>query len=158
MVPSDFTTASFGEFSLRPPKRSASSVTLPSGSVRVIRREPCSQVMRRPWRSSVLPLALLLGSRQTVVSSRGAHRMILLRGMSLKSRQPWPAIQTGPSVKPKPLARRSTRASLRRIRRKESSWMMNSLSFIIVSNPKAGWHKLGQRPSIHNECLAGHIR
>ncbi len=55
---SDFTTMSLGAFSRFPSKLSASTVILPSFSVRVTRRvTECSQVTRRPWRSRVLPLA-----------------------------------------------------------------------------------------------------
>ena len=58
MLSSDLTTMSFGAFSRLPSKLSASTVTLPSFSVRVMRRvTECSQVTRRPWRSRVLPLA-----------------------------------------------------------------------------------------------------
>ena len=56
-VPSDFTTTSLGELSFLPSKRSARTVIVPSGSVLVTRRIPCSHVTRRPWRSRVLPLA-----------------------------------------------------------------------------------------------------
>ena len=58
MLSSDFTTMSFGAFSRLPSNLSASTVTLPSFSVRVTRRvTECSQVTRRPWRSRTLPLA-----------------------------------------------------------------------------------------------------
>ncbi len=57
MLPSLFTTTSFGEFSRLPSHESISTVTLPSYSVRVTRRPPCSHVTSRPWRSRVLPLA-----------------------------------------------------------------------------------------------------
>src|SRR5258707_11226255 len=53
---SDFTTMSFGAFSRLPSKLSASTVILPSFSVRVMRRvTECSQVTRRPWRSLAIP-------------------------------------------------------------------------------------------------------
>jgi hypothetical protein len=53
--PSDFTTTSLG-----PVRRvfwncEASTVTVPSCSVRVSVRLPSSQVTSRPWRSRVLP-------------------------------------------------------------------------------------------------------
>ena len=56
VAPSDVTTASFGEFSLLPLYLSAMMVIEPSSSVRVTRRPACSQVIRRPSRSMVLPL------------------------------------------------------------------------------------------------------
>jgi hypothetical protein len=55
--PSDLTTTSFGPVSRLPSKRSASTVIVPSYSVRVRRWLPISQVMSRPCRSRVLPLA-----------------------------------------------------------------------------------------------------
>ncbi len=61
--PSDLTTTSLGELSGLPSNLSISTVMLPSYSVRVIRRPLCSQVTSRPWRSRVLPLALLEGLR-----------------------------------------------------------------------------------------------
>ena len=58
MLSSDLTTMSFGAFRRLPSKLSASTVILPSFSVRVMRRvTECSQVTSRPWRSRVLPLA-----------------------------------------------------------------------------------------------------
>ena len=58
MVSSDLTTMSFGAFSRLPSNLSASTVILPSFSVRVTRRvTECSQVTSRPWRSRALPLA-----------------------------------------------------------------------------------------------------
>src|SRR5712691_4536924 len=59
---------SFGELSGLPSKRSAITVIEPSCSVRVTRRESCSQVSRRPWRSRVLPLALFEGLRNTLTA------------------------------------------------------------------------------------------
>jgi hypothetical protein len=53
--PSERQITSFGEFSGLSSKRSAITVTGPSYSVRVTRRASCSQVIRRPWRSRVLP-------------------------------------------------------------------------------------------------------
>jgi hypothetical protein len=63
MVSSAATTMSLGELSRLPWKRSATTVMLPSGSVRVTRRAPLSQVSRRPCRSRVLPLAWLENER-----------------------------------------------------------------------------------------------
>ncbi len=84
--PSDRTTTSFGELSGLPWKRSSRTVIVPSYSVRVTRR-PCSQVIRRPWRSRVLPLAKLEGLRKMVtrpVSS--SHLRMRSFGMSLHRR------------------------------------------------------------------------
>ncbi len=61
--PSDFTTTSFGEFSRLPSNESISTVMEPSYSVLTTRRPPCSQVISRPWRSRVLPLAKFDGLR-----------------------------------------------------------------------------------------------
>ena len=55
--PSDLTTTSLGPVSRLPSKRSASTVIVPSYSVRVSRCVSISQVISRPWRSRVLPLA-----------------------------------------------------------------------------------------------------
>ena len=58
MVSSDLTTMSLGELSFLPSKLSASTVDLPSFSKRTTRRvTECSQLISRPWRSRVLPLA-----------------------------------------------------------------------------------------------------
>src|SRR5262249_13329585 len=54
---------SFGELSRLPSNRSINTVIDPSYSVRVMRRVSCSQLMRRPWRSRVLPLAWFEGLR-----------------------------------------------------------------------------------------------
>src|ERR1700704_6365736 len=96
--PSDLQTMSFGELSGLPSKRSAITVIEPSCSVRVTRRESCSQVSRRPWRSRVLPLALFEGLRNTLTAPvSSSHFMILLFGMSLQSRYRPSPIHTGPS-------------------------------------------------------------
>jgi hypothetical protein len=60
---SDLTTMSFGELSGLPSNLSAIVMTVPSYSVRETRRVSCSQLSSRPWRSRVLPLALLDGLR-----------------------------------------------------------------------------------------------
>ena len=61
--------------------------TVPSYSVRETRRPPCSQVIRRPWRSRVLPLAKLEGLRNTLTAPvSSSHFMIRLLGMSLHNR------------------------------------------------------------------------
>jgi hypothetical protein len=60
---------------------------LQRADVRVTRRASCSQVMSRPWRSRVLPLAQFDGLRKvltTPVSS--SHLMIRSLGMSLHKR------------------------------------------------------------------------
>src|SRR2546427_7450966 len=62
---SDLTTTSFVPLSGLPSNRSISTVIVPSYSVRVTRRPLCSQVMSRPWRSRVLPLAWFEGLRRS---------------------------------------------------------------------------------------------
>ena len=85
--PSDFTTTSFGEFSRLPSKVSISTVIVPSYSVRVTRRPPCSQVTSRPWRSRVLPLAKFDGLRKMLTAPvSSSHLMMRLLGMSLHNR------------------------------------------------------------------------
>jgi hypothetical protein len=59
----DRITASFGEFSFLPLNLSAMTVIEPSSSVRVTRRPLCSQVIRRPSRSMVLPFEFIDGCR-----------------------------------------------------------------------------------------------
>ncbi|MCY1237667.1 hypothetical protein D9M72_503750 [compost metagenome] len=61
--PSERTTTSFGELSRLPFQRSAMVTMLPSCSVRLTRRLPCSQVTSRPCRSVVLPLEKFDGWR-----------------------------------------------------------------------------------------------
>ena len=55
--PSDLTTTSFGRVERLALEPVGTTVIVPSYSVRVTRRVPCSQVTSRPWRSRVLPLA-----------------------------------------------------------------------------------------------------
>ena len=87
MESSDFTITSLGELSGLPSKLSASTVMLPSCSVRVTRRVPCSQVTKRPCRSRVLPFAWSDGLRNTLTTPvSSSHRMIRLLGMSLHSK------------------------------------------------------------------------
>ena len=58
----------------------------PSSSVRVTRRPLCSQVIRRPSRSMVLPFEFIEGWRKTLVwPSSSTYRMMRLLGMSLNS-------------------------------------------------------------------------
>lgn len=82
-----FTTKSLGELSRLPSNRSASTVISPSYSVRVTRRVRCSQEIRWPWRSRVVPFAWFDGLRSTptapVASSQCTSRLL---GMSLQMR------------------------------------------------------------------------
>src|SRR6266849_4213434 len=109
--PSDVTTTSLGELSRLPAKPSHSTVSVPSGSVRVTRLAPCSQVTRRPWRSRVLPLAVLDGLRKTLTAPvSSSHFMMRSFGMSLHSRWRPSPNQAGPSHQRNPVASRSTAA------------------------------------------------
>jgi hypothetical protein len=82
--PSERQTMSLGELRRLPSKLWASTVMLPSYSVRVTRRLSCSQLRRRPWRSRVLPLVKLEGLRKTDTTPvSSSHFMIRLLGMSL---------------------------------------------------------------------------
>src|SRR5438445_7556565 len=82
--PSDLHTMSFGELRGLPSNLSATVVIVPSYSVRDTRRVPCSQVIRRPWRSRELPLAKFDGLRKTdAVPVSSSQRMMRLFGMSL---------------------------------------------------------------------------
>jgi hypothetical protein len=84
--PSDFTAASFGLFRRSPRHRSASTVTVPSCSVRVTRRLPCSQVISRPSRSRVLPLVYPAKRRKTATEPvSSSRRSIRSLGMSLQT-------------------------------------------------------------------------
>src|ERR671912_379047 len=86
--PSDLHTTSLGEFSGLPPNRSATTVMVPSYSVRVTRRASCSHDTRRPPRSRVLPLVLLDGVRKTLTAPVcSSPFMTRLLGMSLHSRK-----------------------------------------------------------------------
>jgi len=81
-VPSLFTTTSFGEFRARPPQESTSTSISPVAvESRLIRAgsaiEPCSQITRRPSRSSVMPLAALAGSRTTVTRPLARSRRLI---------------------------------------------------------------------------------
>src|SRR5438876_12380091 len=85
---SDLTTTSLGELSGLPSNLSMSTVTLPSYSVRVTRRVSCSQVTSRPWRSRVLPAALLEGWRLVLVRPvTSSQRRMRLLGMALQGLQ-----------------------------------------------------------------------
>ena len=105
--PSDLTTTSFGELSglpSTPSKRLQMTVIVPSCSVRVTRRPPCSQVTSRPWRSRVLPLALFEGLRKTLTSPvSSSHFRMRLFGMSLHNRQRRSPNHTGPSLQRQPV-------------------------------------------------------
>src|SRR5215469_2238963 len=96
--PSDLTTTSLGELRRLPSKLSRMVVRLPSGSVRLTRLPPCSQLTRRPWRSRVLPLVKLEGLRNTETAPvSSSHLRMRLLGMSLhRKKRPSPN-QTGPS-------------------------------------------------------------
>src|SRR5262245_47597170 len=105
--PSDFTTTSFGELSFlpsTPSNRLHSTVSVPSCSVRVTCRPPCSQVTSRPCRSRVLPLAWFDGLRKTLTSPvSSSHLRMRLFGMSLHRRQRRSPNQTGPSLHRQPV-------------------------------------------------------
>ena len=66
--PSLRTTTSLGEFRRLPSKRSASTLIVPSTSVRVTRRARCSQLTRRPSGSTVCPLVWPAGERKVTPS------------------------------------------------------------------------------------------
>ena len=66
IAPSDFTTTSLGRSRRLPWKLLATTVMLPSASVRVTRRVRCSAETMRPCRSRVRPLASLVFSIATV--------------------------------------------------------------------------------------------
>src|SRR4029077_10487783 len=106
---------SFGEFRGLPSKRSATTVIVPSYSVRVTRRASCSQVRSRPCRSRVLPFALFDGFRKTLIAPvSSSHLRIRLFGMSLQRRYRPSPNQTGPSDQRYPVPSRSTLAELTR--------------------------------------------
>src|SRR4051794_41932097 len=66
MLSSDLTTMSFGALSRLPSNLSASTVILPSFSVRVMRRgTQCSQVTSRPWRARAWAVGELALGRET---------------------------------------------------------------------------------------------
>ena len=88
IVSSDLTTTSLVPLSGLPSNLSISTVMVPSYSVRVMRRPLCSQVISRPWRSRVLPLAWFEGLRKMLTRPlSSSQRMMRLLGMSLQSRQ-----------------------------------------------------------------------
>ena len=105
--PSRATITSLGLFSSFPCQWLAIVSRRPSGDSRTTELVTCSQTMRLPSLSSVIPLHLLLGSRRTVTPSSGCQRRRLSAGMSLKWSEP-SGIQIGPSVNVKPVATRST--------------------------------------------------
>ena len=89
---------SLGAFRRLPSKLSASTLILPSRSVRVMRRvTECSPLSSRPWRSRVLPLAWLAPLRWVLKPpSFSLYFMMRLLGMSLSSRwPPTPATVSG---------------------------------------------------------------
>ena len=80
-------TMSFGELSGLPSNLSITVVTVPSYSVREMRRCPCSHERSRPWRSRVLPLAKPLGLRKLLTAPvSSSQRTMRLFGMSLHRR------------------------------------------------------------------------
>src|ERR1700721_2013136 len=102
--PSDLTTPSFGELSSLPLKRLQRTVIVPSCSVRVTRRAPCSQVTSRPCRSRVFPLELSDGLRETLTAPvSSSHLSIRLFGLSLHRRKRPPPTHTGPSLQRQPV-------------------------------------------------------
>src|SRR3954468_19476117 len=105
--PSEATITSFGLFSSLSPQCVASVSRVPSGRSRTTELVTCSQTIRLPSLSSVMPLHLLLGSRSTDTPSSGCQRRRLSPGMSLKWSEP-SDIQIGPSVNVKPVAICST--------------------------------------------------
>src|SRR5437763_10711668 len=108
--PSDATMSSLRLFSSLSPQCVASVSRVPSGCSRTTELVTCSQTIRLPSLSRVIPLHLLLGSRNTETPSLGCQRRRLSPGMSLKWSDP-SAIQIGPSVNVKPVAICSTSAS-----------------------------------------------
>src|SRR5580704_19281842 len=102
--PSDLTTTSFGELSGLPSNLLHRMVIVPSCSVRVTRRAPCSQVTNRPWRSRVLPLELFDGLRNTLTAPvSSSHLSMRSFGMSLHSTKRPSPNQTGPSLQRQPV-------------------------------------------------------
>src|SRR5687768_10284519 len=131
--PSDFTTTSLGEFSGLPSNFSATTVIVPSYSVRLTRRASCSHVTRRPWRSRVLPLELFDGLRKTVTAPvSSSHFMMRLFGMSLHSRYRPSPNHTGPSLQRQPSAIFSILA-------KPSLYLLNAGSMARTSGSGYRW-------------------
>ena len=84
--PSDFTTTSFGEFSVLPSKLSASTVIAPSYSVRVTRRPSCSQVTQPALAIARVAVGVVRGLRKTLTAPvSSSHFRMRLFGMSLHS-------------------------------------------------------------------------
>src|SRR5437588_2183059 len=133
--PSRATITSFGLFSSLSPQCVASVSRAPSGRSRTTELVTCSQTIRFPSLSRVIPLHLLLGSRSTVTPSSGCQRRRLSPGMSLKWSDP-SAIQIGPSVKVKPVAICSTSASSSTSRRSSSE-----CTETVMTNPPSDLRK-----------------
>ena len=125
-VPSDFTTTSFGELNFFPSYSLTSVFTVPSFSVTETRRPVCSAETRRPCKSSVLPLMLLLGLRNVVTPSALVHFFNSFAGISLKTRKP-SGCHTGPSVNIMSPASFCTRASA-------AAQLRNSFSFLMTKD------------------------
>ena len=134
MAPSLFTTTSLGLLSSLPSWWLASTVIVPSGSVRVRWLEACSQAISRPCWSQARPFDLLQGLRKVVTPSFWLQRRRWSPGMSLKSRYFSRRCQSGPSVKMKPVASRSNSTEL-------PTTLSNRLSRI--STPLMTWPPLG---------------
>ena len=107
--PSDATITSFGLFRYLAAASGTRASRGPVGRSRTTELVTCSQTIRLPSLSSVMPLHLRLGSSRTVTPSSGCQRRRLSPGMSLKCSDP-SGIQIGPSVKVNPVAIRSTSA------------------------------------------------
>src|SRR4051812_664595 len=91
---------SLGLFSFLPWYLSARVTTLPSFSVRDMRRPPSpfpSQATSRPWGSQARPFDRPLGSRNTLTLPAASSFIIRLAGPSSNSRKPPLAFQAGPS-------------------------------------------------------------
>src|SRR6185312_8803410 len=76
MAPSRFTTTSLGLFNSLSPWWLASTVMLPSASVRVRQLEACSQAISRPSLSQASPFDLLHGLRKVVTPSFPAAQVV----------------------------------------------------------------------------------
>src|SRR6266571_5016582 len=132
--PSLATMTSFGLYSSLSPQCDAIVSLVPSGRSRTTELVTCSQTIRLPSLSRVIPLHLLLGSRSTVTPSSGCQRRRLSAGMSLKWSDP-SAIQIGPSVKVKPVAICSTSAFSSTSRRSFSECTAIAMTLLRESAP-----------------------
>src|SRR5215213_9915846 len=86
-------------------------MTVPSNSVRLTRRPPCSQLRSLPWRSTVLPLVWPAGWRKTpTVPLDSSQRSWRSFGISLQTSERQPGDQAGPSAQAQPSKSLWTRA------------------------------------------------